>query len=230
MVQFIELNPKRFSELFLIVHSFLCSFNGIHRLCTTYERVCSFRGRADVPGYIRRNEYPKKESFDTPDTVYAFFLAPPTSQQPKIINTPQPANTEMKRICQDASVSMTPAIPIPIPPSKVVPPDPSIPVVEAQVLHRLPADVVCEQGAADPVPPAPPAPPSSMPSNRPPPRLRRRRRLQRQCRRHRRRRRRDRRPPPLARTNRNPRGGCLMPASMTTMTTTTAWAGEDDRR
>jgi hypothetical protein len=181
MVQFIELNPKRFSELFLIVHSFLCSFNGIRRLCTTYERVCSFRGRADVPGYIRRNEYPKKESFDTPDTVYAFFLAPPTSQQPKII-TPQPANTEMKRICQDASVSMTPAIPIPIPPSKVVPPDPSIPVVEAQVLHRLPADVVCEQGAADPVParptgalvvdaveqtpppPPPPPPPTSMSS------------------------------------------------------------------
>jgi hypothetical protein len=26
----------------------------------TYERVCSFRGRADVPGYIRRNEYQKR--------------------------------------------------------------------------------------------------------------------------------------------------------------------------
>ncbi len=107
MVQFIKLNPKRVSKLFLIVHSFLCSFNGIRRLCTTYERVCSFPGRADVPGYICRNDYPKKESFwHTLTTLCTrFFLRHPQPQQPQII-TPQPANTGMKRICQDASCCM----------------------------------------------------------------------------------------------------------------------------
>ena len=60
----------------------------------------------------------------------------------------------MKRICQDESVSHDACHPHPHPP-EVVPPNPSIPVVEAQVLHRLPADVVCEQGAADPVPARP---------------------------------------------------------------------------
>jgi len=33
------------------------------RTRTSYERVCSFCGRADVPGHIRQNEYPKKESY-----------------------------------------------------------------------------------------------------------------------------------------------------------------------
>ena len=40
-------------------HTISLNLNGIRRLCTTYE----LRGRADVPGYIRRNEYPKKKSF-----------------------------------------------------------------------------------------------------------------------------------------------------------------------
>ena len=58
-----QLNPKSFSELFLI-HSFLCSilfpiFNmGIGDFL--HVRTSMFRGRADVPGFIRRNEYKKK--------------------------------------------------------------------------------------------------------------------------------------------------------------------------
>ena len=64
----------------------------------------------------------RKKNISTPDTtnitVYRtlFFYRHP-NHQPQIITPHQQAN-EMKRICQDASISMTPAIPIPIPQSR----------------------------------------------------------------------------------------------------------------
>ncbi len=65
------MNPKSFSELFLIVHSSYAEFKWDSQTSYTYERVCSFRGRADVPGYICRNEYQRQ---NLSDTAYAFFL------------------------------------------------------------------------------------------------------------------------------------------------------------